>query len=256
MKILLSNDDGIAASGLWALHDALATHAEICVVAPEREQSASSHALTLHHPLRVRALRENVFAIDGTPTDCILMAVQGIGGLLDFRPDLVVSGINHGPNLGDDVTYSGTVAAAFEGHLLGFPAIAFSAGEKAIDMTHPARAALDLIRQLDSTRLHKNLLLNVNFPAREYDRFEGFRITRLGKRVYENVLLERTDPRGRPYFWIGGSPAWQTDELSDHAAVRAGWISITPLHLELTEKQRVEEMEKWDLRLSSGGSGA
>jgi 5'-nucleotidase len=255
MKILLSNDDGIAASGLWALHDALATHAEVCVVAPEREQSASSHALTLHQPLRVRTLREKVFAIDGTPTDCVLMAVQGIGGLLDFRPDLVVSGINHGPNLGDDVTYSGTVAAAFEGHLLGFPAIAFSASENTIDMTHPARAALDLIRQLDPKRLQKGLLLNVNFPSREYDRMEGFRITRLGKRVYENVLLERRDPRGRPYFWIGGSPAWEPDEMSDHAAVRDGWISVTPLHLELTQKQRVEEMGTWDLRFSSGGSG-
>lgn len=249
MRILLSNDDGVAADGLWALHDALASDAEICVVAPEREQSASSHALTLHQPLRVRTVNPSVFSIDGTPTDCVLMAVRGIPGLLDFKPDLVLSGINHGPNLGDDVTYSGTVAAAFEGHLLGIPSVAFSLVSREKEFAAAARAARALVLHLIARPLPPRLLLNVNIPSLPYDELQGFRITRLGKRTYEDVIVERLDPRGRPYYWLGGSPSWDPDERSDMAAVRQGWVSVTPLHLDLTDVPNVEEMSRWELTL-------
>lgn len=251
MKILLSNDDGVHAEGLWALHEAVSKLGDTVVVAPEREQSASSHALTLHHPLRVREVRERVFAVDGTPTDCILLAIRGIPEVLDFAPDLVLSGINHGPNLGDDVGYSGTVAAAFEGHLLKRPAIAFSnvAGRRGLPRC--ARAARRLVELLQDRPLPSSLLLNVNFPDPGSDAatFAGFRVTRLGKRVYSDVVVHRVDPRGRPYYWIGGEPSWDPDEASDMFAVRENYVSVTPMHLDLTDTQKLEEMRGWELPL-------
>lgn len=250
MRILLSNDDGVQAEGLWALHDALVGIGEILVVAPEREQSASSHALTLHQPLRLRELRERVFAVDGTPTDCVLMAIRGLGGRIDFVPDLVLSGINHGPNLGDDVTYSGTVAAAFEGHLLGFPAIAFSNVAATVGLARAASVARDLVVQILRRGPMPRLLLNVNFPATE---FRGVRVTSLGHRRYEDVVVERVDPRGRTYFWLGGSPTWDDDPRSDMAALSAGHVSVTPLHLALTDAEAVAEMANWHLSLSESG---
>ena len=254
MRILLSNDDGIQAEGLWALHDALVDHGEILVVAPEREQSATSHALTLHHPLRLRQVESHVFAVDGTPTDSVLMAIRGLGGRVDFVPDLVVSGINHGPNLGDDVTYSGTVAAAFEGHLLGFPSIAFSNAAGTAHLRTAAAAARDLILQLSAREAIPRLLLNVNFPANVP--FRGFRLAHLGHRRYEDVVDERIDPRGRTYFWLGGSPSWDEDSRSDMGALKDGWVSVTPLHLALTDVAMVETMSTWGLELTPEGSNA
>jgi len=249
MKLLLSNDDGVNADGIWALHDALAPIAEIVVVAPEREQSASSHALTLHTPLRIRKLRERVYAVDGTPTDCVLLAVRGLGGEIDFEPDFVISGINHGPNLGDDVTYSGTVAAAFEGHLLGIPSIAFSDFNAGGDHLDAARAARILLEQLATGDVPSDLLLNVNFPALPFDDLKGFRVAGLGKRRYEDVIEERVDPRGRTYYWLGGSPTWDEDPASDMAALSAGYISVTPMHLALTDDKKLTPMKEWNLKL-------
>jgi 5'-nucleotidase len=249
MKLLLSNDDGVNATGIWALHDALAPIAEIVVVAPEREQSASSHALTLHTPLRIRKLRDRVYAVDGTPTDCVLLAVRGLGGELDFKPDFVISGINHGPNLGDDVTYSGTVAAAFEGHLLGIPSIAFSDFNAGGDHIDAARAARILLEQLAEGEVPSDLLLNVNFPELPFDELKGFRIAGLGKRRYEDVIEERVDPRGRTYYWLGGSPTWDDDPASDMAALSAGYISVTPMHLALTDEKKLAPMKERNLKL-------
>ena len=249
MRILLSNDDGVQAEGIWALHDALVDHAEILVVAPEREQSASSHALTLHQPLRLRQVEDRVFAVDGTPTDCVLMAIRGLGGRIDFVPDLVLSGINHGPNLGDDVTYSGTVAAAFEGHLLGFPSIAFSNASATGGFRVAAAAARDLVLQLTARGPMPRLLLNVNFP--EPADYRGFRLTHLGHRRYEDVVDERVDPRGRTYFWLGGSPSWDDEPRSDMAALKDGYVSVTPMHLALTDSALVRTMSEWGLTLSA-----
>ncbi|MCB9462795.1 MAG: 5'/3'-nucleotidase SurE [Candidatus Eisenbacteria bacterium] len=254
MRILLSNDDGINAKGIWALHDALADHAEILVVAPEREQSASSHALTMHHPLRLRQLDERVFAVDGTPSDCVLMAVRGLGGKIDFVPDFVLSGINHGANLGDDVTYSGTVAAAFEGHLLGFPSVAFSLASGTGDFGLAAAAARELVLQLAARERVPTLLLNVNFP--DSPEYRGLRVTSLGHRRYEDVIDERTDPRGKTYYWIGGSPSWDDDPRSDMAALKDGFVSMTPLHLALTDVPMVETIGTWGLSLQPNGSKA
>ncbi len=247
LRILLSNDDGVRATGLWALHDAFAEHAEILVVAPEREQSASSHALTLHNPLRMRKDRDGVYAVDGTPTDCVLMGIRAVAEREGFRPDFVLSGINHGPNLGDDVTYSGTVAAAFEGHLLGYPSIAFSNVNASAGFEKAAQAALQLVQQLSEQDVPSDLLLNVNFP--DIETFRGFRICGLGHRRYEDVVEERTDPRGRNYYWLGGHPTWDDGDGSDMAALTAGYVSVTPMHLALTDTTKMQALEAWNLKL-------
>jgi 5'-nucleotidase len=253
LRILLTNDDGVQAHGLRTLQEQLEDLGETLVVAPTQEQSASSHALTLSRPLRLERIRPGVFSVDGTPTDCVLLAVRGVGDLVRFRPDLIVSGVNHGPNLGDDVTYSGTVAAAFEGHLLGVPSIAFSSiSPDPARLEDSARAARCLIEQVLARRPSPRLLLNVNVPDLPYDELQGFRLTHLGKRVYSDVVVERQDPRGRPYYWIAGSPSWEEEENSDQSAIDAGFVSITPLHLELTQRSVMREMAGWDLSLADG----
>jgi 5'-nucleotidase len=230
--ILLSNDDGIHAAGLRALARALADFAELYVVAPEHEQSASSHRITLSGPLRHRDLGGNMHSVDGTPADCIYVALN-LRGLLPRRPDVVVSGINHGPNLGVDVIYSGTVAAAREGALRGLRAMALSA-ERGADFHAVASHAAGLVKRLLTLDmpLGAPVLLNVNYPAREP---RGVVATRLGRREYEDVVEVRTDPRGRSYYWIGG-PVTAHDGArgADTTAVDEGYVSVTPLALEMT----------------------
>jgi 5'-nucleotidase len=239
--ILLSNDDGVHASGLRALREALLSFADVFTVAPESEQSATSHRITLSAPLRHRELGDNVHAVDGTPADCVYIALI-LKGLLPRRPDLVVSGINHGFNLGMDVIYSGTVAAAREGALRGVRALAISAHPAATHV-EVARHSLPLVKRalkpdLPGATSSSTLLFNVNFP-KETPR--GVRATRLGRRDYEDSVEVRADPRGRSYYWIGGPvSAHDSVEGADTTAVDSGYVSVTPLSLEMTQPAHFE----------------
>jgi 5'-nucleotidase len=236
-RILITNDDGIYSEGVRLLARRLGELAEVVVVAPDREQSATGHSLTLTRPLRMQKLEEGWFAVDGTPTDCVNLAVLWL--LKERPPDLIVSGINFGLNVGDDVTYSGTVSATFEGSLLGVPSIAFSQ-EIAEGFSFERAAALSgrfVESLLSEADLPRDLILNVNFPA---NGARGVRFTRLGKRVYRQSVTENVDPRGRKYYWIAGTPEWQEDRGTDHEAVQSGWISVTPLHLDLTDYRGLE----------------
>jgi len=244
-RILVTNDDGVFSEGIKLLAAALGEVAEVIVVAPDREQSASGHSLTLHRPLRMQQIESNVFSVDGTPTDCVNLGVLWL--LKDRLPDLVVSGVNFGANMGDDVTYSGTVSATFEGTLLGIPSVAFSqeVGEH-FSFDQAALFAKRFVEVLLSESLQPDLLLNVNIPSGE---IRGVRLTRLGKRLYQQVVVEKTDPRGRSYFWIAGTPEWHEEEGTDHAAVSSGLVSITPLHLDLTDYRGLEGYPDLEQRL-------
>lgn len=238
-RILATNDDGVFSEGLKLLKEALVDVAEVTVVAPDREQSASGHSLTLDRPLRMQMLEEGVYSVDGTPTDCVSLALQWL--LKDDPPDLIVSGINFGFNLGDDVTYSGTVSATFEGSLMGIPSVAFSQEvSENFSFSHAAAFARRLVGVLIERELPPDLLLNVNVPAGD---IKGVRLTRLGRRVYEQSVVEKFDPRGRRYFWIAGTPVWQQDSGTDHSAITDGCISITPLHLDLTDYRSLDSYE-------------
>jgi 5'-nucleotidase len=232
VRVLLSNDDGVHAAGLRALAAAFSGD-EVWVVAPDREQSASSHAISLSRPLRVVEERPRWFAVDGTPTDAVYMGLCLV--LRGAPPDVVVSGINHGPNLANDVHYSGTVAAAMEGALLGVPAVAVSlASGPPHDFSHAARFGAAVARQLAARAQKEPMLLNVNVPPGPV---HGFRLVRLGKRTYGNEVVEKTDPRGRKYYWIGGEGGPRNEDIpgSDCNAVREGLATITPLHLDSTD---------------------
>jgi 5'-nucleotidase len=229
-RILVTNDDGIFSEGIKLLADALAEIAEVTVVAPDREQSASGHALTLSRPLRMQKVDENRYAVDGTPTDCVNLGVLSL--MKENPPDLVCSGINFGLNLGDDVTYSGTVSATFEGTLLGIPSVAFSQEvQEGFSFAPVARFARELVKILLDSELPRDLLLNVNAPGGP---IEGVSFTRLGRRVYQQSIIEKLDPRGRKYYWIAGTPKWEKQTGTDFEAVSQGRISVTPLHLDLT----------------------
>ena len=251
MRILLTNDDGIRAAGLAALREALQGLGEVWVVAPDREQSAASHALTLHDPLRVIQHGEREFSVSGTPTDCVLAAVRGVQGFLEPHPDLVVSGINHGPNMGDDVTYSGTVAAAFEGRLLGLPGVAFSnITWKPAHLADSAKVAAGLIEALIARKLPRETLLNVNIPDLPLAEIRGYRWTHLGVRVYRDEIVAKVDPRGRSYYWIGGDPpVWEPDDQSDFGAISAGYASITPLQTDWTDRAALQMLKDWQIAL-------
>lgn len=247
MPILLSNDDGIASEGINILQHTLASLDEIWVVAPDRDQSAVSHSLTLQRPLRIEQVAARSFAVDGTPTDCINLAINGI---LQQRPRLVISGINRGANLGDDITYSGTVSAAMEATLLGVPAIAVSL---VADDHFDFAAAAAFTQHLAATLLHDHLppdtLLNVNVPALPSEQIKGCALTRQGKRRYGDAIVEKVDPRGKKYYWIGGGPLDVVDgEGTDFSAVRQGLISITPLHLDLTNYASLARLQQLNLR--------
>lgn len=245
MKILITNDDGIYAPGITALADALGQVAEIAVVAPDRERSAVSHSLTLHHPLRAVKLAPGRYSVDGTPTDCVNL---GVHSLIDFQPDLVVSGINRGANLGDDVTYSGTVAAAMEATLMGIPAFAISLAtlDDGADYGAAARFAAKLATILHDKRLPKDTFLNVNIPVSPDILSFAPLVTVQGKRRYEGSIVDKIDPRGRSYYWIGTADLDFHDiEGSDYAAVKRGHISITPLHLDMTNHGSIPLLNSW-----------
>lgn len=239
-RILVTNDDGIYSEGIVKLADACRKlGGDVVVVAPDREQSAASHALTLNRPLRLLQIREDSWIVDGTPSDCVNLAILKL--FREQRPDLIVSGINFGPNLGDDVTYSGTISAAFEGALLGIPSIALSAliGEH-FSFDRCAAFASALTRHVLDGDRDPHVVLNVNFPV---GAFAGVRITRLGKRTYAEGVIERLDPRGKKYYWIGGEPpVWSADEGTDFVAIDQGFISITPLHLDLTHHSSIPKL--------------
>jgi 5'-nucleotidase len=240
IRILLTNDDGYRSEGIHALVDRLRALGDVTIVAPVQEASAIGHALTLRRPLRLEAMADHVFAVDGTPTDCVNIAVtQVFKGL----PDLVVSGINKGWNLGDDVTYSGTVAGALEAALLGIPAIAVSLRQtrEAYDFSHAARAAAAMADAILRQPLPARTFLNINVPK---GRPKGSRVTVQAKRNHVTSVAERHDPKGRAYFWIEeGENDWEPHDRSDYQAVRDGYVSVTPLHPDLTAHHALAAVE-------------
>jgi 5'-nucleotidase len=254
-RILITNDDGVFSEGIKLLATALGEIAEVVVVAPDREQSATGHSLTLSRPLRMQKMAERWYSVDGTPTDCVNLAVLSL--LKDTPPDFVVSGINFGLNLGDDVTYSGTVSATFEGTLLGIPSVAFSQEvAEGFSFAPAARLARALLEILIAEELPRDLLLNVNVPAGP---IQGLSFTRLGRRVYKQSVIEKLDPRGRKYYWIAGAPQWERASGTDYEAVSAGSVSVTPLHLDLTYYPGLESfgsLKEKLVRLDFAGGGA
>jgi len=247
MNIMVTNDDGIHAPGIRALAEAMKELGGVTVVAPDRERSSVGHSLTLHSPLRIFKLHEGWYAVDGTPTDCVNM---GIHNMLPISPDLVVSGINHGANLGDDVTYSGTVAAAMEANLMGIPAIAFSlaTSEQSDNFYDAAQIALRVARQVIANGLPSDTFLNVNIPNCRLAEMKPTIITRQGKRSFLGKIVDKTDPRGRKYFWIGSEvPNHNDEEGTDFHAVKRRHVSITPLHLDLTNHKSLKILAGWEL---------
>lgn len=247
--ILVTNDDGVYSPGLKALLDPLSEFTQVYVVAPDRERSASSHSLTIHNPLRVQQLDERIFSITGTPTDCVAV---GASKLLPCKPALVVSGINQGPNLGDDVTYSGTVSAAMEGTILNIPSFAISLDSRRGEELHfntASKFAADAARFILKYSLPYDTLLNINIPNRPIDDVAGLRITRHGKRVYEGSIRETSSPWGELYYWIGGgTPYWEHGEDTDINAIHEGYVSVTPLHLDLTNYEAINMLKnQWKI---------
>ncbi len=244
MHILVSNDDGYSAQGLIALQKALAKLAKVSVVAPERNQSGASNSLTLDRPLRATVMEGGFIKIDGTPTDCVHIAITG---LLDEEPDMVFAGINHGANLGDDVLYSGTVAAATEGRFLGLPAIAVSlASEAPKYMDTAARVAVDLFSRILEQPLPADTILNVNVPDVPFERLRGFRSTRLGQRHKAEPVVRTLDPRGREIFWVGSAgPEQDAGPGTDFCAIRENYVSVTPLQVDLTHYGKVNSIAQW-----------
>lgn len=249
MRILCTNDDGILAYGLECLVRAAREIGDVTVVAPDREQSATSHSLTLHHPLRPVARGPQRFQVDGTPTDCVMLAVEA---LMPERPNFVLSGINHGQNMGEDVLYSGTVAAAMEGLALGIPSIAisFAGGDLRADVSRldeQVTVLVPLLRRLTSlTPFPADTLLNINLPPVSPAEQRGVRLTRLGRRVYSNSIQPMRDPWGREIYWIGGGEiSWQGSDDSDFQAIRDSCVSVTPLHLDLTNRDMLDTRERW-----------
>lgn len=247
MIILVSNDDGILAPGLALLADVCRAVGQVTVVAPDREQSGTSHSLTLTRPIRAVRRPDGGFQVDGTPTDCVLLA---LGALLQEKPHFVFSGINHGPNMGEDVLYSGTVAAAMEGLSLDIPGIAISFAGSDLDLMETHRAWLErLVRGIARVpQFPKETLLNINLPAIPGDEIRGIRVTTLGRRVFSESLMETKDPWGRRMYWIGGGQiSWSGGEASDFHAVQDGYISVTPLHVDLTNYDLLEDVRSWQL---------
>ncbi len=247
IRILISNDDGVNSEGLHALAGVLQTLGEVFIVAPDRDQSAASHALSLYRPLRMEEIAQNTYSVDGTPTDCVNLAVNGI--LKDKKPDLIVSGINKGENLGDDITYSGTVSAAMEGTLLEIPSIAVSVVNKnGLRFDAASFYALMIAKYVLMRGLPKGTFINLNIPSLPKEEIRGIKVTRQGKRVYGEPIVENVDPRGRKYYWIGGNELGFLDiENSDIIAVNQGYVSVTPIKLDLTDYDFLERLN-WDLK--------
>jgi 5'-nucleotidase len=244
VRILLSNDDGYFSPGITLLAEVLAPLAEVTIVAPERDRSGASNSLTLDRPLTVRQARDRVFFVNGTPTDCVHLAVTG---LLAELPDLVISGINHGANMGDDTIYSGTVAAATEGFLLGIPSIAISlAAEHGKNFRAAGQVALDLVKRFQGGAPGEPVLLNVNVPDIEHSRLRGMKVTRLGKRHKAEPVVKSSTPRGDTVYWVGAAGAAQdAGEGTDFHAVAANSVSVTPLQMDLTRFSQLETVRAW-----------
>lgn len=244
MKILISNDDGVTATGISVLAKELSSIAEIHVMAPDRNRSGASNSLTLSRPLRVRQLDNGYYSVEGTPTDCVHLALTGF---LAPGFDMVVSGINHGGNLGDDILYSGTVAAAMEGRSLGLPAIALSmVGENIHHYQTGARIAKQLVMKLKSHRLPSQTILNVNIPNVPSEAIKGFQVTRLGTRHTASPIVQEDDPRGHPIYWIGPpGPEADAGPGTDFYAVNQGYVSVTPLHLDMTHYKLFGTVSDW-----------
>jgi 5'-nucleotidase len=241
MVILVTNDDGVHSPGLIALFKVMKELGDAYIVAPDRERSAVGHALTLHRPLRVEELRERVYAINGTPTDAVVI---GVNKVLPEKPGLVVSGINRGGNLGDDITYSGTVSAAIEGTILSIPSLAVSVhGDKNCHFESAAFYALKVAKYIVARQLPYDTFLNVNVPNLPKGQIRGIKITRQGKRIYSNSIAEVLSPRGEKHFWIGGGvPYWEHGEDIDITAVEEGFVSVTPVHLDFTNHNALRSM--------------
>jgi 5'-nucleotidase len=249
MRILCTNDDGYMARGLRVLAGAARTLGEVAIVAPDREQSATSHSLTIHRPVRARISQEGAHVVDGTPTDCVIMAVNE---LLGYRPDFCLSGVNHGANMGEDVLYSGTVAAAMESTVIGIPSVAVSYTGDDFETFDEWQTLLEgfLKQLLGRASFPPHTLLNVNLPACSPAAVKGIRVTTLGQRRYKDSITRSLDPKGREYYWIGGGiSAWTGAEDADFRAVHDGFLSVTPLHLDLTDYKTLEEIRGWQLAL-------
>lgn len=247
MDILISNDDGVLAQGLGVLAEACNTLGKVTVVAPDREQSGTSHSLTLHRPLRATRRADGAYQVDGTPTDCVLLA---LGALMPDKPDFVISGVNHGPNMGEDVLYSGTVAAAFEGLAAGIPSVAVSYGSFDLEHLDSYRSRLQelLADVVAVSDFPKETLLNVNLPAIAAAKVKGVKVTHLGSRVFHEEIARMKDPWGRDIFWIGGGHVtWSGGADSDFQAVRDGYISVTPLHVDMTNYRLLDDVRSWKL---------
>jgi 5'-nucleotidase len=249
MRLLLSNDDGIQARGLHALMEALAPHHEVYVVAPDRERSAMGHALTLHHPLRVETVSvpypvKQAIATSGTPSDCVKLALSV---LIEAEIDMVISGINHGPNLGSDVFYSGTVSAAMEGSFYGKPSIAISllnGNDKTADFTQPAQFIAQNLQRFATWPMPKRTTLNINFPAVALADIAGIKVTRLGKGMYDDGFEKRLDPRGVVYYWLAGEMInGSGSDYEDVEAIRNNWVPITPLQSDLTHYESMASLK-------------
>lgn len=246
ISILLTNDDGIRAPGLTALAESLRDIGKVTVVAPEIEQSASSHSITLNRPLRINEYGDKRYSVTGSPADCVIMAVYEI---MEKKPDIVVSGINHGPNMGEDIIYSGTVGAAIEGYILGFDSIAVSVTSWNPDSFEEAASVSSyLVSIIFEREKEKKLLLNVNVPPATGSNLKGIEITKLGSRVYNDLIIRKTDPRGDSYYWIGGGePGWKDEEKTDFHAIKSGFVSVTPISLSMTDYSMMVELESWNL---------
>ncbi len=244
MHILLSNDDGYQAEGLKILAESLSAHAKVSVVAPDKNRSAASNSLTLEMPLRVNQATNGFIYVDGTPTDCVHLAITG---LLEQEPDMVFAGINHGANLGDDVLYSGTVAAATEGRFLGLPAMAISlTSSNPVHFETAAFVATELVKRIERYPLPKDTLLNVNVPDVPQAELNGFQSTRLGRRHKAEPVIKAEDPRGRPIYWVGPPGAEQdAGPGTDFFAISQNSVSITPLQLDLTRYDHIETVGQW-----------
>lgn len=241
MRILVSNDDGVSATGIRVLATELATAAEVEVVAPDRNRSGASNSLTLRDPLRVKKLDNGYYSVEGTPTDCVHLALTGF---LEPVVDMVVSGINEGANLGDDILYSGTVAAAMEGRYLGLPAIAISmVGDTNLHYETAAVIARQLVMKLSVNRLPSQTILNVNVPNLPLEQIKGLQVTRLGTRHGAEPIVKEYDPRGRPIYWVG-PPGLEADAGpgTDFHAINSGYVSITPLHLDMTNYKMFDQL--------------
>ncbi len=243
--ILVTNDDGIHSQGLEALRQAMSPLGRTIVVAPDRDNSAVSHSLTMSRPLHVHKIAEDTYTVDGTPTDCVILA---LGKILNQKPDLLVSGINAGANIGDDISYSGTVSAAMEGTIYGVPSMAVSlAGQSPLDYTTAAELARKAAAKIIDNTLPLNTLINMNVPAG--NSYKGIRITRQGRRLWENAIQETVDPWNRKRYWIGGgTPVKDASEDTDVRALHDGYVSITPIHLDLTNHTGISHLKEiWNL---------